>query len=194
MAARKIASRLSATAARGGDDRERAERISAASAKSPWRLKFYRTDRLNESSLSHAPKRSRERIERRSGALMRNATSVIGVRRRLFLVFGEAVLGGHVVGVQRHVERTAAHDEFMLRVGDFNAGLFEESPDAIVDVALDLRVAARAFRIDEQAEVEREIAEADELHGRFRIGQNVLHAFSRAQQRLCDQFGIAIRG
>ncbi len=64
----------------------------------------------------------------------------------------------------------------------------EESLDAIVDVALDLRMPPRAIRPDEQAEIERGFAEAEKLYARLRFCEDMIDAFSRAQKRLSYRF------
>jgi hypothetical protein len=53
-----------------------------------------------------------------------------------------------------------AQIEVALREGDFDAGLFEETPDVIIGLAFDLRMTARPVRPDEQTKVERRFAEA----------------------------------
>src|SRR5207237_5173085 len=111
-----------------------------------------------------------------------NAASMVDVRRLLFFIFGEAVFGRHMVTVQYYVERAAAHVQFVLRVRDFDVRLFEELPDAIIDVTPDLHITARAIRPDEQPKIERVIAEADELHIRFRVCDHVLDTFGSTQR------------
>ncbi len=95
--------------------------------------------------------------DKKKGKGERLTRIVLSPRQIFFALFVRfaRIREGEVRAVGRgELERCAAQVEVALGEGDFNARLFEKSPDAIVDIAFDLRVAARPVRPDEQAKVE----------------------------------------
>src|SRR5207253_4082658 len=70
----------------------------------------------------------------------------------------------------------------------------EEAVNPVADGALDDEVAARLVRPEEEAEVERGVAELHELHGRFWLFEDELDALGRAQKGLGDVLGVGVIG
>src|SRR2546421_11759540 len=97
-------------------------------------------------------------------------------------------------GLRLEAQRAAAQGDVALRVGNLDALFEEEAADVVIDGALDDEVAARAVCPDEEAEVERVVAELCELYARLRLFEEELHALGGAKERARDVFGVRVVG
>src|SRR2546427_170 len=73
------------------------------------------------------------------------------------------------------VKRSAPQTKLLGRKRNLDAGFAKEFVDAVIDVAADLRVHARAIGPDHQTEVHRKVAELQELNLWRRIVQHVFY-------------------
>src|SRR5882672_5514146 len=78
------------------------------------------------------------------------------------LGFAGAIVGKQTLGIGRQLY--PAQEKFLGGIRNLDAALAKEFLDAIVDVAFDLWMAAGLASPNEQAEIERVIAEAKKLH------------------------------